>query len=203
MASSLRTFTYILIEMFQRLIKYIQDIDSISTEEIELISACLETRSFRKNEFLLRKGEICRYIYFVNYGCLRTYSVGDATGECTRCLAFEACFCTVFTSFLPQTSSPEFIQALEPSEVVLISRHHFQLLREKIPAWEKIYVLTLEKICMNYAARIESLLSMSTIERFHCLLEQDPVIVQRLSNKVVASYLGVTQESLSRLKSKK
>jgi CRP-like cAMP-binding protein len=187
--------------MFKNFLDYITSLEPFSLQEIELITNRLQVKYFKKKEYLLRKGEVCKYLYIVNKGCLRTYSFGESMNECTRCLAFGNSFCTVLSSFLTQNPSPEFIQALESTEVLAINLNDFQMLRKTIYSWEKIYLMHLEKLCISYASRIDSLININAKERYDLLIRENPAIVLKLPNKVVASYIGVTQESLSRLKS--
>ena len=189
--------------MCEKLVAAMLSVTHFTNDEINQIISCFEIKKIRKNEILLREGEICKNLYFVQEGCLRTFSFDADANECTRCIAFEGSYCCILSSFVDDIPSGEFIQALETSQVLFISRDRFIDFQEKIPAFSKIYQYALEKMCASYISRIESLLKLNSRGRYEQLLKKEPVIVQKLSNKIVASYLGITQESLSRVKSKK
>jgi CRP/FNR family cyclic AMP-dependent transcriptional regulator len=94
------------------------------------------------------------------------------------------------------------IQSIEASEILLISYRDFQTLLDKVPGWEKMYRIMLEKGYRDSILRIESLISMDAKERHNILMGKNPKLIQRLPGKIVADYPGISQETLSRLKSK-
>jgi CRP-like cAMP-binding protein len=109
---------------------------------------------------------------------------------------------TSLTSFISQQPSFEFVDALENSELLYISRNNFYNLIKEIPEWERFYIKLLEFAYIYQNKRIEELVTLSAGERYDILMKEHPGYIQRLSNKILASYLDVTQETLSRLKSK-
>ena len=156
-----------------------------------------------KNEFLVREGEVCNYLYFVINGCVRTF-FNDANGqEATRYIAFENQFITTIHSFIEQTPSNENICTVEPSELLAISYDDFTLGIQSIPLFKDLYIKQLERTYITHHWRVETFLMMDAKQRYDYLLRNEEKIVQRLSNKMLASFMGITQESLSRLKSKK
>jgi CRP/FNR family cyclic AMP-dependent transcriptional regulator len=175
---------------------------NLSAEQWAYVFGLFKPKIAKKGELLLEKGKIARHIYFVTKGCLRIFLV-DADGqESTRLLIFEGMFGTAFPSLILRQLSAAAIQSIEAAELLIIGYNDFQVLLETIPAWEKMYRIILEKGYIDSILRIESLISMGAKERYNMLMEKNPKMVQRLPAKVVADYLGISQETLSRLKSK-
>jgi CRP-like cAMP-binding protein len=154
----------------------------------------------KKNRQLLQHGQICEYAYFIAEGCLRTYFLDQQGQEKTRYVAFENNFVSAFSSFITQTPSAECVQALEDSLLMKIRQTDFYQLVDAIPAFAQLYRQSLEQALVLATWRAEIMLSMTAKERFVQVRHRFPQLVLRLSNKHVASFLGITQESLSRLK---
>lgn len=168
--------------------------------EAELIAKHLSVKKVLKKEQLVMKGQVCKSLYFVVKGCLHTYYTTDKGEEFTRCIALEDSFCWSIPSFLRQTPATENIEALMDGELVVIPHSSFLELCEQSRWFRYGYQVVLENLCISYAERVENLLTLSAGERYRRLLQQSPRIVGQLPNKTVASYLGITQESLSRIK---
>ncbi|MDJ1497710.1 Crp/Fnr family transcriptional regulator [Cytophagaceae bacterium DM2B3-1] len=185
-----------------QLAHYICTIISVSEEELNYILSYFHPLKPVKNEILIPSGQVNQRMFFINKGCLRIFFIQPDGQEATRYLAFENKFATALSSFITKEPSLESIQALEHTEVLYISRTDFYHLLEHIPAWEKFYRSYLERAYVHNTQRLMSFVTMTAAERYKQLLEENPIIVQRLPNKVVASYLNLSQETLSRLKSK-
>lgn len=179
---------------------YFQDRTPIDEKKIEALSPYFKEKTVKKNEFLLREGEVCRFNYFVLSGCLRLYSVNNEGLENTRYIAFEGRFGTSFTSLFTGDPSTEYIQSLEKSTLLTITKDDFFFLVENEPAVNKIYRNILESAYITTQKRIYDFQGSDSLDRLKWLLEQQPQIFNRLSNKVIASYLGISQYTLSRLK---
>ncbi len=121
----------------------------------------------------------------------------------TRRIIFENAFSTTLVGFITRKPSKEYTQALEPTTLLYITRDDFYTLLKDVPEWEKFYRLYLEYAYVNNTNRLMSFITLDASERYRQLLEENPEIVLRLPNRIVASYLNVSPETLSRLKSKK
>jgi CRP-like cAMP-binding protein len=185
---------------YRNLTEYINFRGLTDDGTLACIRACFTPRSFSKKETLLTEGDVCHYNYFVNRGCLRFYSVNDAGVENTRYFALEGKFGTALSSFISREPSFEFIQAVESTEVLRISRDDFYRLVEAIPIVNLIYRDILEMAYVTSQRRIYNLQGQSALDRLRWLLQQQPDILSRLPSVMVASYLGVTPHTLSRLK---
>ena len=176
---------------------------SVTDEQWATIAGYYKPLTARRNEILLEKGKISQYMYFIAKGCLRILLIDDAGQEATRFLMFEGQMGTAFPSFVLKQPSKASIQCVEPSEMLVIGYSDYQRLIDEMPCWETMTRLNLERAYIDAIERIESLITMDARERYDILLKQNPIIVQRLPNKIVADYLGISQETLSRLKSLK
>jgi CRP-like cAMP-binding protein len=175
---------------------------SLSEEESKIVLSCFKAATLKKNELLSVAGNPVRRMYFINKGCLRVYFVKPDGAEVTRRFAFENNFSTSLVSFISGEPLTETTQAFEATELLYISRDDFYHLLDTIPAWEKFYRGYLEQAYITNTNRLQSFVTLDAAERYKLLLKENPQIVQRLPNKLVANYLDVSQETLSRLKSK-
>ncbi|MBK0378982.1 Crp/Fnr family transcriptional regulator [Mucilaginibacter segetis] len=183
--------------------KFITNQITIEDELLALICNKFRYKATRRNQILLHADEVCPYIYFVNQGCLRVYLLDAAGKEFTRFLITENRFGTAFPSFTLQEPSLAYIESIEPSQLLYISYSDYQSLFDIVPGWERSTRLGLQADYIASIKRIESLITMDAKQRYQLLIKTNPTLVQRLPSKIIADYLGISQETLSRLKSKK
>jgi CRP-like cAMP-binding protein len=188
-------------DMFDRLYNYFKNGVGISPKQFDTIRGYFEPTILKKNQYLLHEGETCKHMYFVNTGCIRFYTTNPEGIEMTRYFAFEDKFGTALTSFIDQKPSMEFMQSVIRSEVLKIKRQDFYHLVDKMPEVSSVYRNMLEQAYIMSQQRIYGFQGYSALERLKWLMAHHPKILSKLSNKVIASYLGVTQYTLSRLKS--
>lgn len=188
--------------MSEKITNYLKTNTTIAATDINSIIACFKKRSIKKNTILVSEGETCREMYFVHSGCVRTYYLTKQGKEKTRYIAFANSFVTSISSFIAQQPTFEFVEALETSELYAIRHSDFYQLISTIPQWEYFYRSLLERAYLFQHKKIEDLVTLSAKQRFDKVMEETPFYVQRLSNKILASYLDITQETLSRLKTK-
>ena len=176
-----------------------QTLGNFEPWELDLMTQITQVRFIKKGSTLLAHGEIS-HLYFVTKGALRTFYITENGSEFIRSFAIGKSFCWAIPSFLNQEPTTEIIEALFDSEVIIINKNSFDTLIEKSPRFRNAYHKALESLCMKYAARVASFLTMDAKSRYDNLMTINPEIILTLPNKMVASYLGITQESLSRLK---
>ncbi|WP_439489795.1 Crp/Fnr family transcriptional regulator [Algoriphagus sp.] len=186
--------------MHDKLLSYLKELGTIDPIEFKEISTYFKEVRFSKGEFLITPGKICNHLYFVNEGCLRFFSSNESGQEMTRYFAFPGKFGTALSSFIQQKSSNEYMECIEDAELLMISRQDFYTLVNDIPLVNLLYRNMLEMAYITSQERIYGLLGDSAIGRLKWLMEYHPKILSKLSNKVIASYLGVTPFTLSRLK---
>jgi CRP-like cAMP-binding protein len=188
--------------MYNELSKYILARVPACQADIQTILSRFKPMKVLKNEILLGESDTSKRMHFVIHGCLRIYYLQADGSEATRYLAFENNFATGLMAFISQKPSEEYIQALENTELLYITRNDFYDLVDLLPAWEKFFRNYLEHAYVNNTRKLMSFITMDATQRFQYLMAENPQVVQRLSNKIVANYLGISQEALSRIKGK-
>lgn len=181
---------------------FIFELAEVNKQDMNRIISCITTHKIKRNTIILYQGEVCNHFYFLEKGCMRTYYITQDGQEKTRLISFDNTPVTALTSFINQKPSVEYIDALEDSELLSISHDDFFTLVNEIPSWGLFYRRMLELAFTFQNNRIEDLVTLSAKDRYEKLLKDRPHYIQRLSNRIVASYLGISQETLSRLKSK-
>ncbi len=173
---------------------------TLTEKEQEYFVSLLLHRKVKKKEFLLQEGQVCRYSIFVVSGCLRGYTL-DANGfEHILQFAPPDWWLADMYSFITQNPGELYIDALEHSEVLLLSKDARDQLFEDIPKFERFFRILYEKSLVSYRRRVMDNLSLSAMERFAFFCERYPGLIERVPQKQVASYIGVTPEFLSKLK---
>jgi CRP-like cAMP-binding protein len=186
----------------EKLKHYLRINTGIDEEQIDEIVSCFKPKTVKKNTILLSEGEICKELYFVHSGCIRTYYITKQGHEKTRFVAFDDSIATSISSFISRQPSFEFVDTLENSALYAISHKDFYQLVSDLPEWGKFYRMLLEMAYLYQNKKIENLVTLSAKQRYDKLMAENPIYIQQLSNKILASYLDITQETLSRLKSK-
>ncbi len=180
--------------ILQRLGKDVENLDAV-LEQFEFIHV-------KRNEQLLRQGDICKYVYFVAKGCLQVYVYDNESNETTRDIVIEDNWCSELISFGNQQPATENIRTVEHCDLLAINKVGFQKMMESVPQFEKVYRQILEASYANSVYRINTFVSLTALERIKWLMHYRPSLMTRLSSKLIASYLGISQETFSRLKGK-
>ena len=170
--------------------------------ETDFFTSLLEHRAIKKKDFLLRQGEICRTENFIIKGCLRMYSIDENGFEHIVQFGMEDWWISDLCSFLTKTPAKYSISALEDTEVLQINKSNFDLLFEHIPKFERFYRLMFQNAFIAHQNRINKNLSFTAEQRYADLLQQYPQLEQRISQKYIAAYLGMTPVFLSMLRKK-
>lgn len=185
--------------MHEKLRSFFERKFPVTDEQFELIKRLFIPEKVKKGEFLLREGEMSRYSIFVASGCLRTYTIDDRGKEHILQFSPENWW-TGDMSFTSNVPSRVFIDALEDSEVLLSELSALQKLNEYIPESAVHYQAALQKSMESKAHRIISSLSATAEERYSDFLKKYPSLVQRVPQHMIASYLGISPETLSRIR---
>ncbi|NRR92568.1 Crp/Fnr family transcriptional regulator [Winogradskyella undariae] len=173
----------------------------IGDEDLKIILSYFKIIKKKKNEILLSTGKFSQVSYFVKKGCLRLFFIDDNGKDVTRYIAFENQLATELVSFITKEPAQETIQVIEDSELLYITHNDFRHLMKIIPKWKDFYNIYLEKAYVNNLKRLTSFTTLNASERYNQLFKINPNIVKRLPNKIVASYINISQETLSRIKS--
>lgn len=172
----------------------------IDEEEITSIVENCTIKDFKKNDFLLRQGDYCKYTFFVEKGLLRQYSIDRKGKEHVISFAPENWFVSDRESVYFNKASSYFIQALEDSRVVLIDEEFIDRLAQKIPSFINFNNRLLHNHIRHLQNRINMLLGALAEDRYLQFVKMYPDIMLRVPQTMIASYLGITPESLSRVR---
>lgn len=185
--------------MIEKLRSFFERSFPVTDEQFEFIKTMFIPKKVKKGEFLLREGEMTRYSIFVASGCLRTYTIDDNGKEHILQFSPENWW-TGDISFTSNVPSKCFIEALEDSDVLLTEISSIQKLNKYIPQSSAQYESALQKSMEAKNQRIISSLSATAEERYNDFLKKYPSLVQRVPQHMIASYLGISPETLSRIR---
>jgi CRP-like cAMP-binding protein len=171
-------------------------------DNVDVVLPHFEERITKRGDFLLQPGEVCKYVYFIVEGCLQVFVIDKHGTESTREFYIEEQWATDIFGFQNQTPSSEYIRCAEPTKLLQIHYESFQKLTKEVPQFGAIYKQILEVSYNNTVYRVNTLTSMDALDRIKWMMENKPKIMARLSSKMIASYLGISAETLTRLKSK-
>jgi CRP-like cAMP-binding protein len=174
-------------------------INILTTEQIEQVKDLIITKRVSKGQVLLRKSDVSAKVFFVKKGCLRSYSIDEKGKEHIFMFAPEGWIAGDITQY-ENTPSDLFVDAIEDSEIEIIDRRFFDLIASLTP---KSNVVAYEKTIKRIAVlqkRVIMLMSATAWERYQDFLDTYPNIIQRVPQRMIASYLGITPEALSKLR---
>jgi CRP-like cAMP-binding protein len=161
----------------------------------------LHSKKIRKRQYVLHEGEVCRYQFFVNKGCLRSYHTDDKGLEHVAQFAIEDWWIGDMYSFLTGTPATLNIDAVEDSEIFYLDKPSMEQLYIDVPKFERFSRMQLQNAFVANQSRIIQAMSLDAEQRYCNFIEKFPQMEQRLPLKQIASYLGITPESLSRIRS--
>lgn len=187
--------------MENKLIAYLETFRGIPEEDKILLAEAFKNVSYREGAWLLTPRHYCREMFFVCSGVLRIVMQHDETGnEVTHFFLKENQFCTILKSFQAQTIAQEGIQAACDVEVMVISRARLLALYEKIPYLEGLISQIIQQALLDKVNLRNSYLGLDATGRYNLFVLQQADIATRVSLSATASYLGITQQSLSRIR---
>lgn len=182
--------------------KHIKKHTQISDENLEKFSNAFTLQKVVKKEFLLKEGEICQFEGFVTGGCFKVFHSDQNGTEHTLYFAIEDWWVADVDSFTNSKPSQLNIQALENSEVLLISKQNKEKLYQEIPEIEKLFRIMSQKNLVALQRRMIDNLSKTADQRYLDFFAKYPKITQRLTNIQIAAYLGVSPEFVSKIRRK-
>jgi CRP-like cAMP-binding protein len=187
--------------MYDILLQHFNKYIHLTEEEFAECTSLFKYRKYRKHQYILQNGDISRNETFILKGCTRTYEVDDKGIEHILQFGLETWWIGDLHSFLTSAPSRLNIDCLEDTEVLQISKADLEKLYEKVPKLERFFRILIQKAFVAAIDRIYSNLSNPAAERYREFIEKYPHIEQRVPNHQIASYLGITPQSLSRIRS--
>lgn len=188
--------------MYKILEKFLYRKSNIDPGTVDKITSCFTPLTTKRNQIILEYDQICRHYYFINRGCIRLFTTSKEGTENSRYFAFEGNFATALPSFIDQKPAQEYLQTIEKSELLCISRSDFYHLTQTIPEFAAVYTEILELGFITAQKRIYGFQGFDALDKVKWIIEHQPQFLLRVSNKMAASYLGISPSTLSRIKSK-
>lgn len=175
---------------------------NLTEEEEALIKTYLTPKKLRKKQYLLQETDVCKFMAFVEKGALRAYSVDENGKEHIIQFALEGWTISDLYSFLTGEPATYNIDAIEDSELVLISKAAHEELLQKLPKYETYFRIQITGAYIAMQKRLTSIISSPLEERYKNLTALYPSIVERVPQHMIASYMGLQPETLSRIRKK-
>ncbi|HCM34019.1 MULTISPECIES: Crp/Fnr family transcriptional regulator [Chryseobacterium] len=179
---------------------YLSSLEGLSAEEINFSAQFFKPIRLKKGDFFIHEDEFCRYIGFIVSGAVKAYAIDKEGKENITCFKFENEFVTSFPEFVTQEKSRKSIRAIEDSVIYRISYQDYLHLLVQVTAWNGIIKSVMER---EYSQKERYLLNYnnrSAVDKYHHVLSSEPMLVKRVATQDLASYLGITQRSLTRAK---
>ncbi|RKN83337.1 Crp/Fnr family transcriptional regulator [Ulvibacterium marinum] len=170
-------------------------------EKQKYVSLLTEIR-VKKKDFLMQAGEITKYEYFITKGCLKVYTLDEDGAPHISMFAIEDYWTGDISSFMTKEPSRYYIKATEHSELLGISRTNYDVLFQEIPKFERFYRILYQRSLISYIRRSNHGISLTAEERYIIFKKKYPQIINRITQKDLAAYIGITPEFMSKIISK-
>jgi CRP/FNR family transcriptional regulator, anaerobic regulatory protein len=190
-------------KMHKSIHQHIRKFVELNENELIVLNQFAETQLLKKKDILLLDGQVCNKIYYVEKGCLRMYFLNDKGVEQITQFALDGWWISDYQSFVNNTPSEYYIQAIEESKIVCIDSHSLDALLTELPQLEKYFRIVLLKAVAGAQVRSKLLYEMSKEEFYIHFSTSFPEFMLRVPQYMIASYLGLTPEYLSELRRKK
>jgi len=174
-----------------------------SADDIDAGMKAMIPKTFQKDDYLIQAGTTCNWIGFVRSGIVRNYYISNKDEEVTYCLTFPHQFVTAYSSFLQNEPTFETIHAMTELDMLVIYKDAYRELIHSSTAWLRFSKFFAEQSYVIMENRLLALQMQSAEDRYKDLLAHNPEYIQQVPLKYLASYLGISQRHLSRLRSKK
>jgi CRP/FNR family transcriptional regulator len=185
------------------LISHIKKYVDLTEVEEQLICSAVTIKTVKKKTFLLEPEHICRELYFVSQGCLRLYFINKKLNEQITLFAIENWWMTDYDSLDNGRPSSYYIQSVEDSEIIAISKTKLEDLFKTVPILERYFRIVQQRAFAASQNRIKFIFGMSDEERYHHFSTLNPAFMQRVPQYMLASYLGFTPQFMSKIRAKK
>ena len=186
--------------MFETLQKNIVEKISLTDEELAFCKSLFKPKKLRRRQYLLQEGDVCRYQAFVEKGILRSYTVDEKGAEHILQFASEGWWMADLSSYISGEPSPFNMEALEDVELLLLGKSAWDQLLETIPIFEHYFRILIQNNLIATQKRLLQSLSESAEEKYLAFSQIYPECVKRVPQHMIASYVGVSRETLSRLR---
>ena len=188
--------------MFDDINNHILRYVDVSADELSFINSLLEFKKIPKKTIMLREGDVCNFEAYVNKGCIRTYYIDENGFEVILQFAIEDWWVSDIASFHLRIPSIVFIETLEDCELLTLSPEVKEEILKKVPKLERMFRLMVQKNLSVLQNRFIKSITTSAQEKYLDFLQRYPTIPQRVAQHYIASYLGISAEFLSKVRTK-
>lgn len=188
-------------DKIQPLIDYINRVVSLTEEEEQILRSIITVRKLLKGQYFLQQGDVCKFSGFLVKGCTKTFYVDDEGQEHVVMFSIEDWWTSDMGSFITQKPADFNVQCLENTELIQFSFEDQEQMMREIPKLERFFRIIIERAFVASQKRIVRNMSMSAKDRYLIFRKEYPLIEQRIPQYLIASYLGITKEFLSKIKS--
>lgn len=186
--------------MFTRILEAVTKHIQLDERETKYFTSLLKPRTIRKRQYLLQAGDVCKFETFVNEGLMRAYSVDEKGQERIVMFAQEGWWTSDLYSFLSGNPAGLNIDALEDTSVLQLEKPDLEKLFLEVPRFERLFRILFQNAFVTHQQRLLSVMSQSAEERYKFFLQKYPGLDQRIPQHQIASFLGITAETLSRIR---
>jgi len=188
--------------MFQNINAYVLKSVNLSAGELEYFNSMLQYKVILKKTMLLQAGNICNFEAYVIKGCIREYYIDSNGAEVTLQFAVEDWWVSDITSFQDQKVSNMYIETLEDCELLMLSRESKEQLLAEVPKLERMFRLMIQRHLSVVQSRLFKTITHTGMEKYLEFIKRYPTIPQRVPQHYIASYLGMSPEFLSKLRTR-
>ncbi|UOE50852.1 Crp/Fnr family transcriptional regulator [Mucilaginibacter sp. SMC90] len=189
--------------MFEVFKEYLLQHIELNEHDFALLETYAHPKKLRKRQYLLQEGDVCRYNCFITHGLMRMYAVDQKGEEHVIRFASENWWISDRESIISGLPSRFNIDAIEDTEVLLFDKASIDLLMHQIPSFGKLITDMLNKSFVTFQNRVHESISYNAEEKYTKFVERYPAFALRVPQAMIASYLGIKPETLSRLRSKR
>ncbi|WP_300666197.1 Crp/Fnr family transcriptional regulator [Fluviicola sp.] len=179
---------------------YLNRFAIFSEEEIDRILPLFSVRKVEKGDYFIREGHYCSEVAFIEKGVFRSFYTSEAGEEITYCFRFQNEFMTAYSAFITGNKSVESFQAISDGELLVVPKMEIEQLAEQNPKWTLFLKIVAEQQYLELEGRVFQLQRDSAQKRYQDLVDNQPEYIQQISLQHLASYLGITQRHLSRIR---
>src|SRR5690349_4865356 len=183
--------------IFQSILKNIAKHITLNEDEVEYFTSLLQYKELRKKDFLLKEGRACKTISFVDSGALRAFYLDKEGKESTIMFAIDDWWITDMYCFVMEQPAMQNIVAIKNSSVLQLKKSDLEKLYVEVPKFERFFRIIMQNSYIREQLRVLQSLSLTAEERYNIFIDKYPRLIQHISQKQIASYLGITPEFLS------
>ena len=188
---------------YDKLLYYFNKWSDLNADAESIIKSAFESVNIKKKKDLLVSGQVCNYLYFITKGCLRSFYIDSRGVEHIYQIRMDNNWISDLESFFSKNPSKYNIEAIEDSALLRISNERMEQLLIEIPQLERYFRILFQKAYINALTRLNSTMWETAFDRYNDMLKEHPEVFQRVPLVYIASYLGITPESLSRIRKQK